>query len=133
MHDAPRVCVLERRRDVDEQRQDLGVRSAAHLAQVATGREHHRQDRGFGRAHRLVNAQYARVIEPRGQREFALEHLPGGFGILELGIEDLQRDFGVTQLVTGTPNLAVPAGAEFSMSTKRPHNLVPAWFWLVTN
>ena len=113
MHDAPRVRVLERRRDVDEQRQDLGVRRAAHLAQVAAGGEHHRQHRGLGRAHRLVDAQHARMIETRGERELALEHFPGGFGILELGVEDLERDFGVAQFVTRTPDLAVPAGAEF--------------------
>ena len=113
MHDASCVRVLERRGDVDEQRQDLGVWSAAHLAQIATGGKHHRQDRGFSRAHRFVNAQHARVIEPCGQRELALEHFPRGFRVLELGVEDLQRDFGVAQFVTGTPNLAVPAGAEF--------------------
>ena len=36
-----------------------------------------------------------------------------GFGIRELGIEDLERDFGVAQFVTRAPYLAVPAGAEF--------------------
>jgi hypothetical protein len=105
--------MLERSCDVDEQRQDLGVRSTAHLAQIATSGKHHRQDGGFGRAHRFVNAQHARVIEPCGQGELALEHFPGGFRVLELGIEDLQRDFGVAQFVTRAPNLAVPAGAEF--------------------
>jgi hypothetical protein len=32
-------------------------------------------------AHRLVDAQDAGVIEPRRQRELALEDLPGGFRI----------------------------------------------------
>ena len=53
------------------------------------------------------------MVEPRRQREFALEHLPGGFGIRELRIEDLERDLGVAQFVTRTPDLAVPAGAKF--------------------
>ena len=91
----------------------LRVRGAAHLAQVAARGQHHGQHRGIGAAHRLVDAQHAGMIEPRGERELALEHLPGGFGVLELRVEDLERDFGVAHFVTRAPNLAVPAGAEF--------------------
>ncbi len=79
MHDAARVRVLERRGHIDEHGQDLGVRRAAHLPQVAARRQHHRQYRGIACAHRLEYAQDARMVESRGQREFALEHLPGGF------------------------------------------------------
>ena len=75
--------------------------------------QHHGQHRGIGGAHRLVDAQHARMIEARGQREFALEHLPGGLGIRELRVQDLERDVGVAQLVTRAPYLAVAAGAEF--------------------
>ena len=53
------------------------------------------------------------MIEARGQREFALEHLPGRLGVRELRIQDLERDLGVAQLVTRAPYLAVAAGAEF--------------------
>ena len=53
------------------------------------------------------------MIQARGQRELALEHLPRGLGIRELRIEDLQRDVGVAQLITRAPYLAVPAGTEF--------------------
>jgi hypothetical protein len=115
VHDAAAVRMFQRGGHVDEHGQDLGVRRAAHLAQVAAGRQHHGQDGGLGIAHRLVDAQYAGVIEARGQRELALEHLPGGFRIRELRIEHLERDVGVAQFVTRAPHLAVPAGAEFFM------------------
>jgi hypothetical protein len=107
------VRKFQRGRDVDEHRQDLGVRRATHLPQVATGRQHHGQYRGIRGAHRLVDAQHARMIEARGQREFALEDLPGRVGIRELRIQNLDGDFAVAQLVTGAPHLAVAPGAEF--------------------
>ena len=113
MHDAARVRVFERGGDVDEQRQDARVRGAAQLAQVTARGEHHRQHRGVGAAHRLEDAQDARVVEPCRQREFALEHLPRGLGVHELRVEDLERDLRVAQFITRAPDFAVPAGTEF--------------------
>jgi hypothetical protein len=113
MHDAARVRVLERGRDVDQHRQDLGVCRATHLAQVTARRQHHGQHRGIGATHRFEHAQYARMIEPRGQREFALEHLPGRLGVRELRIQHLERDVGLAQFIARAPDFAVPAGAEF--------------------
>ena len=84
MHDAARMRMLERRGHVDEHGQDLGIRRAAHLPQVAARGQHHRQHGVLAGAHRLEHPQNARMVEPRRQREFALEHLPGGFRIREL-------------------------------------------------
>ncbi len=81
----------------------LVYRRAAQLAQVAAGGEHHGQDGRVRVAQRLEHPQHPRVIEARGEREFALEHLPRGFGAGELRIQDLQRDVGVAQFVMRTP------------------------------
>ncbi len=63
MNDTPRVRVFQRRGDVDEQRQDARVRSAAKLAEIAARRVDHGQHHRVGATHGLVDAQHARMIQ----------------------------------------------------------------------
>src|SRR5207245_1227510 len=103
MDDAALVRVLERLRDLQQDRNDLEVTGASQAAQIPAGGELHRQDDCIVRSLGGIYLEYGRVVEAACDRVLVLQRRPGAFVAPELGAENLERDVDAARVVAGAP------------------------------